>query len=157
MKKVHIGTLIFALLLPLVVGGISAFITMDGMKIYKTMNKPALSPPSWVFMVAWTILYIVMGLASYFIMISKENTRLKIIALALYIIQLAMNFMWSIIFFNWGMYFFAFAWLLAMWCLVIACAFRFYGISKLAAYMFIPYILWLTFAAYLNFGAYILN
>lgn len=156
MKKIHIVKLIISIAIPLAVGGISAWLTMDGMKIYGTMNKPPLSPPAWVFSVAWTILYIMMGLACYFVWVSEADSSLKVIAFVIYAVQLAMNFMWSIVFFNWNMYLVAFVWLMIMWCLVIYCAVKFFSLSKLATYLMIPYIVWLTFAAYLNLGAYIL-
>ena len=157
MKKFSIGLLIVALLVPLLVGGISAALSAKGMATYGTMSKPPLSPPAWAFSVAWTILYIMMGLASYFILASVDDNRSKAMALIIYAIQLFMNFMWSIMFFNWELYLAAFIWLVIMWGMVIICAFRFYSINRLAAYLLIPYILWLTFAAYLNLGAYILN
>lgn len=157
MKKISIGTLIMALLVPLLIGGISASLTSQAMVAYGNMNKPPLSPPPWVFSVAWTILYILMGLASYFIIVSESDPRSKAMALNVYAIQLAMNFVWSIIFFNWSMYLAAFIWLMVMLGIVIVCAFRFYNVSRTATYLFIPYILWLTFAAYLNLGAYVLS
>ena len=157
MKKISILTLLIALFIPLVIGGISAALSSQGMATYGSMSKPPLSPPAWVFSVAWTILYIMMGLASYFIIVSEADNRDKAMALIIYGIQLAMNFMWSIMFFNWGYYLFAFMWLMIMWCIVILCAVRFYSIIRVATYLFIPYIMWLTFAAYLNMGAYILS
>ncbi|MBQ0028599.1 MAG: tryptophan-rich sensory protein [Lachnospiraceae bacterium] len=157
MKKISILTLLIALFIPLVIGGISAALSSQGMATYGSMSKPPLSPPAWVFSVAWTILYIMMGLASYFIIVSEADNRDKAMALIIYGIQLAMNFMWSIMFFNWGYYLFAFMWLMIMWCIVILCAVRFYSINRVATYLFIPYIMWLTFAAYLNMGAYILS
>lgn len=157
MKKISILTLLIALFIPLVIGGISAALSSQGMATYGSMSKPPLSPPAWVFSVAWTILYIMMGLASYFIIVSEADNRDKAMALIIYGIQLAMNFMWSIMFFNWGYYLFAFMWLMIMWCIVILCAVRFYSINRGATYLFIPYIMWLTFAAYLNMGAYILS
>ena len=157
MKKVSIGTLLFALFVPLVVGAISAALSSRGMALYADMNKPPLSPPPWVFSVAWTILYLMMGLSSYFIMVSEADMRPKTTAMIIYGVQLFMNFMWSIAFFNWGTYLFAFIWLIIMWIMVIICAFKFYTINRLAACLLIPYILWLTFAAYLNMGSYLLN
>lgn len=157
MKRISMGTLIIALLIPLIVGGASAALSAKGMAIYGTMNKPPLSPPAWVFSVAWTILYFAMGFASYFIFVAEVDTRSKSIALVMYVVQLIMNFMWSIVFFNWGMYLAAFVWLMVMWCIVILCTLRAYCINRLAGYLLIPYIVWLTFAAYLNYGAYILN
>lgn len=157
MKKIHIGTLIATISLPLLVGISSALLSSKGMLAYKDMNKPPLSPPSWVFSIAWTILYILMGLATYYVVISDKAGYLKATPLRLYAIQLIMNFMWSIVFFNWNMYLFAFIWLIIMWAIVIVCAVQFFFIDKTAAYLLIPYILWLTFAAYLNLGSYILN
>lgn len=157
MRRISIVALIIALFIPLCVGGISAALSSQGMVLYKTMNKPPLSPPGWVFSVAWTILYILMGLASYFIFISDSDSHSKTIALVFYAIQLAMNFMWSLMFFNWKMYLASFAWLMIMWFIILVCAFRFYSISKTATYLFVPYIVWTTFAAYLNLGSYLVN
>lgn len=157
MGKLNIGVLIVAIFMPLAIGGISATLSAEGMVIYGKMSKPPLSPPAWLFPVAWTILYLMMGVASYIIFISESAFRSKSVALIIYMVQLLMNFMWSIIFFNWGYYLFAFIWLIVMWGLVIFCAIHFLRINRLAACLLIPYILWLTFAAYLNMGAYILN
>ena len=157
MKKINVSILFVALFVPLVIGVASAMLSADGMEIYTTMAKPPLSPPGWVFSVAWTILYLLMGLCSYLVVMSVGEMEDKRFALCLYVIQLVMNFWWSIIFFNGRMYLFAFIWLVIMWCIVIVCTMKYYGISKLAAYLMIPYILWLTFAAYLNMGAYVLS
>lgn len=157
MKKFSTFTLIMALLVPLLIGGISAALSSRGMELYANMEKPPLSPPAWVFSVAWTILYLLMGLASYYILISETDNRSKAMSLIIYGLQLIMNFMWSIVFFNMEAYLAAFVWLIIMWIIVIICAFRFFAINRVAAYLMIPYILWLTFAAYLNMGAYILN
>lgn len=157
MKKSDIGTLVIALILPLLVGGISAFLSMKGMAMYGEMAKPPLSPPPWVFSVAWTILYLLMGLASYLIMGSSKSPGIKTLALSIYGIQLVLNFMWSIIFFRWEEYLAAFIWLVVLWIAVIICAVMFYKINKVAAWLIIPYVLWLTFAGYLNLGAYILS
>lgn len=157
MKRVGIVTLMISFLIPLLVGGISSALSSEGMAMYGTMAKPPLSPPAWVFPVAWTILYLMMGLASCMILTSDAGGRGKTVALTLYAVQLAMNFMWSIFFFKWDMYLVAFIWLMVLWLVVIACAFRFFGIRRIAAYLMVPYIIWLTFAAYLNLGAYILR
>lgn len=157
MGKNRLGAMIVALLVPLLVGGLSAFLSADGMALYAGMEKPPLSPPPWVFSVAWTILYLMMGRASYFIFVSENSGRNKSVAIALYLLQLVMNFMWAIIFFNWGNYLFALIWLIVLLCVVILCTQAFYKVSKGAAYMMIPYCLWLVFATYLNLGTYILN
>lgn len=157
MRRVSVFALIIALIIPLAVGGISAALTYKGMAEYGSMNKPPLSPPAWIFPVVWTIMYLLMGLASYLIFVSESNYHSKTFALLVYAVQLAMNFMWSILFFNLGYYLFAFIWLFIMWGIVIVCAILFRGFSRVAAVLMIPYILWLTFAAYLNLGTYLLN
>ena len=157
MRKVSIIALIVALFIPFAIGALSAALSGEGMAAYGNMNKPPLSPPAWLFPIAWTILYLVMGLATYFVFVSESSFGSKGLALFIYGVQLFMNFMWSIIFFNWGQYLFAFVWLIIMWVLVIICIIQFKRISWIASCLMIPYILWLTFAAYLNMGTYILN
>lgn len=157
MKKLHIGTFIISLALPVVTGLISAALTSKTMEKYAFMSKPPLSPPAPVFPIAWTILYIMMGISLYLVLVTRSNNGLKGMAVLLFILQLAMNFSWSIIFFNLEMYLFAFIWLIGMMIVVIVCAFKFADINKAAAYLLIPYILWLIFASYLNMGAYLLN
>lgn len=157
MKRISVWSLIIALVIPLLVGGLSATISAKGMANYGTMDKPPLSPPAWLFSVAWTLLYVMMGLASYFIYDSEAYSFDKSTAMKLYVIQLAMNFLWAIVFFNWGLYFIAFIWLLVLWCVSILCAAYFFKINRTAGWLFVPYIAWLTFAAYLNLGTVILN
>ena len=129
---------------------------MNGMESFNMVNKPPLSPPSPLFPIVWSILYVLMGVASYIIATSDKTYRAKS-ALAVYEIQLAFNFLWSIIFFNLGAYWFAFLWLLILWVLIIITTVLFYKISKTAGFLMIPYLLWVTFAAYLNFAIAIIN
>lgn len=157
MKKYRITPLIISLAIPLLVGMLSAALSSGGMAAYGTMSKPPLSPPAWVFPVAWTILYLMMGLASYYVYVADVDRHDKIVTLRLYGVQLAMNFMWSIVFFAWKLYLFAFIWLIGLWCLVIVGAYRFFMIDRKAGGLLLPYILWLTFAAYLNLGAYVMK
>lgn len=157
MSKHNLTKLLCFLFLPLLVGMVSAAFSSRAMITYGGMNKPPLSPPAWLFPVAWTVLYLMMGLASYYVLVASADSRSKSIALIFYGIQLIMNFLWSILFFNLGMYLFAFIWLLALLCVVIICAVRFFSISRTSALLLIPYILWLSFAGYLNMGAYVLN
>lgn len=157
MRRINVGPFVYSLFIPVMVGIISAAISSRGMEIYKVMEKPPLSPPAWVFSVVWTILYLVMGLSSYLIIEARTDVKSKAAALMFYGIQLFMNFMWSILFFNLGMYMFSFIWLVIMLCVVVICAFKFFYISSLAGFLLVPYILWLSFAAYLNLGAYMLS
>lgn len=146
--------LIGCLIIPLAVGGISALLTRGSMETFGALNKPPLSPPGWLFPVVWTILYILMGIASYLVLTSGKPDST---ALTVYGIQLAFNFIWSIIFFNLELYLFAFIWLVLLWLLILATVILFYQISKPAGYLMLPYLLWVTFAGYLNYAIYLLN
>lgn len=152
--KIERKKLLICIVIPLIVGGISAFLTRGNMQTFSTLNKPALSPPGWLFPVVWTLLYILMGIASYLVLISK---RVSTNALTLYSIQLVFNFFWSIIFFKLSLYLFAFVWLVVLWILILKTTILFYQIEKPAGYLMIPYLLWVTFAGYLNLGIYLLN
>lgn len=146
--------LITAVAIPLAVGGLSAWITMDGMKAFEAVNQPPLTPPMWLFPVVWSILFVLMGIASYLVVMQKgEDTK----ALTLYTVQLIFNFFWSIWFFNLGWYLFAFLWLVALWILILATTVAFYRISKPAAWLMLPYLVWVVFAGYLNLGVWWLN
>ena len=146
---------IISLLIPLAIGALSGVVTSGSMERYAQMAKPPLAPPSWLFPVVWTILFILMGIASYLIYMSGNPEKKS--ALFFYGAQLVVNFIWPIIFFNFGKYLFAFIWLMFLWVWVIIMNVKFYRINRSAGLMIIPYVIWLTFAAYLNFFAYYLN
>jgi len=150
-------TLFICIAVPLIVGGIAGFISKDSMSVFETLNKPPLSPPGWLFPVAWMILYILMGIASYLTVTSGAPQRSISQSLKLYGIQLFFNFLWTFWFFNLGLYFFAFIWLIVLWILILATIISFAHISKPAAYLMLPYLLWVAFAGYLNLGIAILN
>ena len=145
--------LITAISIPLAVGGLSALLTGDGMQSFQTVNQPPLSPPAWLFPLVWTILYILMGIASYLV-VGKEGSSK---ALTLHAIQLIFNFFWSVWFFGFGWSLFSFLWLICLWILILATLISFYRISKPAGYLLLPYLLWVTFAGYLNLGVYLAN
>lgn len=148
--------MIICIAIPLLVGGLAAFLTKDSMAIFATVNKPPLSPPGWLFPVVWTILYILMGIASYLVLRqgpNKDVTR----ALIVYGIQLLFNFCWSIIFFNMEAYLLAFIWLVALWLLILLAIKLFDQVSSAAGWLLIPYFAWVSFAGYLNLGISLLN
>lgn len=155
--KTNTKRLIGAIAIPLVVGGISALLTKDNMLMFDVVKQPPLSPPMWLFPVVWTILYVLMGLASYYVLVSRAPLGKKRTALSFYAIQLAFNFVWSLIFFNKGDYLFAFIWLIALWLLVMVTTVMFFDVDRKSGILMIPYILWLSFAAYLNYGVYVRN
>ena len=156
-RKIKVGALTAALLIPLLTGVFSAFLTASDMDLYETMNRPALAPPGWLFPIAWTVLYILMGLASYIVLTSSEDQDKKRRALTVYAAQLIMNFFWCTIFFTYRLYLVSFIWLLMMWILVIICAVMFFRIRRKAGLMMLPLALWTTFAAYLNLATYIMS
>ena len=155
--KIRWKELITAIAIPLAVGGLSAFLTRDSMKKFSQLNQPPLSPPAWLFPVVWTILFALMGWASYRIYVSDASRPRKRRALTVYGVQLAFNFLWSLIFFNLGAYLAAFAVLMLLWLLIIVTLVSFWYIDSIAGELLIPYVLWVTFAAYLNLSIYLLN
>ncbi len=141
--------------IPLLIGGLSALITMGNMQLFDSINKPPLAPPKWLFPVVWTILYIMMGIASYFLY--KADSEEGREALVLYGIQLFFNFWWSIIFFNLKAYWFAAIWLFTMWIIILILLIKSKKIDVRSFWLLLPYFLWTTFAFYLNIGIAILN
>ena len=156
-KKVDIKLLAKCIAIPLLVGAVAGFISGGGMEAFSMMNKPPLSPPGWLFPVVWTILYTLMGISSYWILTSGASEEKINKAMNIYWYQLAVNFLWPTFFFNFGWYLFSFFWLVLLWILVLVMILRFWKIDKRAAYINIPYLLWLTFAGYLNLGIWWLN
>lgn len=146
---------IISILIPLLVGALSAFLTRSSMEDYAALAQPPLSPPGWLFPIVWTVLYTLMGISSARIFLS--DTLEKNSALLLYAVQLAVNFFWTILFFNLGARFYALLWLILLIVLVIRMIVKFRRIDPPAAYLQIPYLLWLLFAAYLNAGVWFLN
>ncbi len=149
--------LLLCILIPLAVGGIAALLMCEGMMKYQMMRQPVLAPPAWLFPVVWTILYILMGISSYLIMNAEVEMKEKERAILLYEYQLAVNFLWPTFFFSFEWYLFAFFWLLFLWILVFLMILNFWKIDKRAAKLNIPYLIWLTFAAYLNLAVWWLN
>ena len=138
--------LLVSLLISLGTGVIAGFLTFGSMAQYQEMYHPPLAPPGWVFPVVWLLLYTLMGIASYRIYLKNPKAE----ALKLYLIQLAVNFFWPVFFFNLGWQLFAAVWLLVLWYLVFVMIKEFARIDEGAARLMIPYLVWLTFATYLN-------
>ena len=140
-----------------VVGIIAGLLIRNGVEIYGlTVNKPPLSPPDWVFPVVWTILYALMGISAARVWLAEDSQE-KSRSISLFIAQLAVNFFWPLFFFNLQAYGFASLWLILLWVLVFLLIFNTRRVDMLASWLLIPYLIWLTFAIYLNFGVYLLN
>lgn len=139
------------------VGALSGWLTREGTQLFsETVAKPPLTPPSLVFPIVWGILYALMGIGAARVSLtepSEDRSR----GLNLFVAQLIVNFFWSLIFFNAQAYGFAFFWLLLLWGLVLWMTLTFRKVDPIAAWLQVPYLLWLTFAAYLNFGVWRLN
>ena len=149
--------MLLCILIPLAVGALAGRLSREGMSLYQTMYKPLLSPPGWVFPAAWSLLYILMGIASCLVYCSEASRPRKKRALLLYGLQLAVNFVWPLLFFRFGLLWLSFFWLLLLIGLVWACMTLFRYIQPRAGKLMLPYLLWLFYAAYLNLGAALLN
>ncbi|MBQ6787462.1 MAG: tryptophan-rich sensory protein [Lachnospiraceae bacterium] len=149
---------VISIAIALGVGGLSAFFTRENMDIYERIIRPTLAPPAILFPIVWTILYTLMGISSARIWLQKEEKpELVLDALLAYAVQLFLNFFWSLIFFNMQNFLFSLIWLVLLWVAIIIMIIRFYRVEPLAALLQIPYLLWVTFAGYLNFMIYQLN
>lgn len=155
--KIRWKPLLINLAIPLAVGGLSALLTREGMKKFPLLRQPPLSPPMWVFPVVWTLLFLMMGLACCLVYSSDTASGRKRSALWVYGIQLAVNFIWPVLFFNGQLWLPAFLWLLLLWAMILGTLLQFYRIRPLAGLLLLPYLVWVTFAGYLNFGIYLLN
>ena len=157
MKNRNWKTYAFWIILCEAVGALAGWISAGGIEVYSALaNKPPLTPPQWIFPVVWSILYALMGISAARISLtppSKERNR----GLNLFTAQLIVNFFWPLLFFNAQAFGFVLIWLILLWVLVLAVILTFRKIDKTAAWLLIPYLLWLTFAVYLNAGVYILN
>ena len=149
---------IISIAIALGVGALSALLTQSSMDIYSQINQPPLTPPSWIFPVVWFVLYTLMGIGSALVYVNREREPDSAAsALKIYAVNLVFNFLWSIVFFNFRAYLFAYIWLMILWVIIIVMIAKFRRVSPAAAWMQIPYLLWVTFASYLNLMIYLLN
>jgi len=153
--KVKWKELIVSIAISLGVGALSGYLTMNSMSLYNDLVKPPLTPPGWIFPIVWTILFVLMGISAYLIYISDSEEKAQ--ALQMYAIQLMLNFIWSLVFFNMQAYLLAFLILILLWIAIIAMIKIFYEINPIAGKLQVPYLLWVTFAGYLNLAIYFLN
>ncbi len=148
---------IISILFPLVAGGLSGFLTAGEINTwYTTLERPSFSPPNFVFGPVWTILYLVMGISLYRIwtqQASEDRTR----SLMLFNIQLVLNFFWSLIFFRWHQIGIALLEIVVLWTTIILMIRAFRKVDKWAAYMNMPYLIWVSFATALNAEFFRLN
>lgn len=155
--KINWKRLLISLAIPLAVGGLSALITGPAMEDFSRLNQPPLSPPAWLFPAVWTLLYSMMGIAFYLVWQSPCPRENKRAAYGFYAAQLGFNFLWSILFFSLSLYLLSFFWLLAMWLLILTTLVLFWQCRRAAGLLLLPYLLWVSFAGYLNLAIYFLN
>ena len=157
MKKQSWAQYVFWILFSEAAGALSGRLSREGIRtLNETTLQPSLSPPAIVFPIVWTILYGLMGISAARVSV-KEPSGNRSLGLNLFVVQLVVNFFWSPIFFQAKAYGFALIWLLALWFLVFGMILSFEKTDKIASYLQIPYLLWLTFALYLNWGVWKLN
>jgi tryptophan-rich sensory protein len=141
----------------LLIGGLAGFATSSSINgWYVTINKPSFNPPNYLFGPVWTTLYILMGVSLYLIL-QSDSSELRKKAITIFSIQLFLNFFWSFIFFNFQMLGLAFAEIILMWISILTMIIVFYKINKTAAFLQIPYLLWVSFASVLNGSIWYLN
>ena len=158
MKIKDILKLIVAVLIVELAGVIGSFFTIPSISgWYSNLVKPVLNPPNWIFAPVWTTLYALMGVAAFLIWRHGLRQRRTKFALAIFSAQLVLNVLWSIIFFGFQNPFLAFIEVIILWLAIVWTIFVFYKISRLAACLLMPYILWVSFAGYLTYSIWVLN
>lgn len=150
--KINYKKLAIYILIPLIFGTIIGLLT-SSFSEYKNIIMPKFAPPGWVFPVVWSILYILMGISRYIVEINGNDTD----AVKVYNFQLFINLTWTFFFFTFKWYLFSFIWILLLLSMVSLMTYKFYKISKASGFLQIPYIIWIVFAAILNYATYMLN
>ena len=157
MKISHTIKLIISVLLPLSVGAIAGMFTSQAVPIwYASLNRPSFSPPNWVFGPVWTTLYILLGI-SFFLIWKEEASKERDLAIKVFLVQMLLNFAWSFLFFYFNLIGVALIEIILLWISIALMIYLFNKIKPFAAYMNIPYLLWVSFATILNAGYYFLN
>lgn len=156
MKKHKFWVYAVAIAIAEAVGALAGFLTRTGIEGFRNVSQSALTPPAIVFPVVWTVLYALMGIGSARVWLSDESPE-RTKGLSLYLFQLIFNFFWSIFFFNMEAYGFSLLWILGLWLLILLMICSFNKMDKAAAWLQIPYLLWVSFAAYLNYTVWKLN
>lgn len=157
---VNWAPLILFLLLVLIFGMLGGLITSKKIQSwYKYLLKPKLNPPNWIFGPVWTVLYLLIGLSGYFVYSEDEYgfTNGKVAAFVCYFVQLILNYCWTPLFFGLNWMFIAGIEIVLLDVMIILNIFYFFQINSAAGYLLIPYLMWVSFACYLNWGLWYLN
>ena len=156
MKRNKLWIYLTAIAIPEAVGALAGILTQNGVEAFQQLPQSELTPPGIVFPIVWTILYALMGISLARIWLAPESPE-RTWGLSLFLFQLIFNFFWSFFFFNMQAYFFSLLWIIVLWALIGLMIRSFYKTDKLAAWLQIPYLLWVTFATYLTYAAWQLN
>ena len=157
-KQFKFIPLFINLLIPTLGGFLVWYINRNAITYYgENVKKPFFTPPGIVFIIVWSILYILMGIAAYRIYVKNKESNNDNGAYFFYLLQLILNFMWSFIFFTFRLYGISFIWLIILLVFVIITFIKFIKIDKIAGFLLIPYIVWLLYAGVLNFFVWLLN
>lgn len=157
MSRSNFAKLIVSLIIPLSVGAVAGMFTSQAVPIwYASLNRPSFNPPNWVFGPVWTSLYILLGI-SFFLIWKEKPSPNRNLAITVFAIQMLLNFAWSFIFFYFNLIGAALIEIILLWISIISMIYLFYKIKPAAAYLNIPYLLWVSFATILNAGYYFLN
>lgn len=149
---------ILSILITLSIGALGGYATAQSVRAwYPLLNKPAFNPPNWLFAPVWTSLYVLIGIAAYLVWVKRDRIVHFPRTVAIYFIQLILNLAWSFIFFYLHEIGFALAEIIVLLAVIILNAMMFYKIDKWAGLLFIPYILWVSFASFLTYNLFILN
>ena len=149
--------LICSIALPLSVGSFAGIYTAKAVPVwYAALNKPSFNPPNWLFGPVWTVLYLIMGI-SLFLIWKQKSSKARNWAILVFFIQLALNFAWSFIFFYFNQIGYALVDIILLWLSIVVMLFLFYKSNRIATFINIPYLLWVSFASLLNFSYYLLN
>lgn len=155
LKKIFI--FIAAIAIPQIVGLIGAIFTTPQINAwYSTITKPSFNPPNWIFAPVWTVLFFMMGLSLYLIL-TKPSSKVKSLGLTFFFMQLVFNLLWSFLFFSIQNPFYAFIEIILLWIVILMTIYYFAKVEKTAAYLLIPYIAWVSFAAVLNYSIWKMN
>ena len=155
---IDVRKLVASILICQIVGNLGSVFTFSSITTwYSLLKHPSFAPPNWVFAPVWLTLYTLMGISLYLVWKSKGKRNAKNPALALFGIQLFLNFLWSLLFFGLHSVLLGFAGIVVLWIAIVVTVTEFSRISRTAAWLLIPYLAWVSFAALLNFSFLILN
>ncbi|MDI6851650.1 MAG: tryptophan-rich sensory protein [bacterium] len=149
--------LLISVAIPLLVGFIGSLFTSSSVNTwYKEINRPSFTPPSWLFAPAWTLLFILMGLAFYYVWLNNFGHN-RTLVIGIFALQLVLNLLWSLLFFGLRSPLTALIEIVVLWFVILLNIILFFRVSRVAGYLLVPYLLWVTFATVINLAIYLLN